>query len=84
MTNKKRGRARTSVPPVRNMIGSMIEELGADAVVVIWSSTKRGKTHVNTVSFGNSLATSGLITHAYETETVDYILDEDDESDFDE
>jgi len=60
--SKKRTRLEIS----REIIGSFIEEEGADAVVVIYSKVKRGKTETFLIPYGNAHTCSALIDYAYE------------------
>jgi len=59
-----------------------IIESGADAVVIIFSSTKQNKTRSFVSQHGNELLCSSLITHAYNTESIVYDAIEE-ESDMD-
>ena len=47
-------------------------ESGADGIVVIFSSTLRGKTSSHVAQFGNELLCSSLISHSFQTETIIY------------
>ena len=50
----------------RNIVAAFIEETGADAVVVIYSKVRRGKTSTFIVPFGNAHTCNALIDYAYE------------------
>lgn len=62
MTSRKK----TSTQLVRDVIGSFIEEEGADAVVVIYSKVKRLKTQTFLIPWGNAHTCNALIDYAYE------------------
>jgi len=51
---------------IRAMVGSFIEEEGADAVVIIYSKVKKNKTQTFLVPYGNAHTCSALIDYAYE------------------
>ena len=51
--------------------GELIES-GADGIVVIFSTTTRGKTSSHVAQFGNELLCSSLIAHAFQTESIIY------------
>ena len=50
----------------RNIVASFIEETGADAVVVIYSKVRRGKTSTFIVPYGNAHTCNALIEYAYD------------------
>ena len=50
----------------RNIVASFIEETGADAVVVIYSKVRRGKTSTFIVPYGNAHTCNALIDYAYD------------------
>ena len=52
---------------IRNLIGSFIEEEGADAIVVIYSKVKARKTETYLIPFGNAHTCEALINYAYDT-----------------
>ena len=57
-------------------------ESGADAIVVIFSTTTKNKTRSYVSQYGNELLCSSLITHAYQTESIVYdAIEEDIEED---
>ena len=51
---------------VQRIQTQLIEEVGADAVVVIFSKTKRNTTTTHIHTWGNTLACRGLIEEAYD------------------
>ena len=62
MTKRK-----TELELMRDVVGTFIEEVGADAVVVIYSKvTKRGRTETHLVPYGNAHTCNALIDYAYE------------------
>ena len=51
-----------SVPSsARRVLASFIEEVGADAVVLVWTKTRRGVTSTHDATFGNEYACKGAI-----------------------
>jgi hypothetical protein len=57
---------KTNVELIRDIVGSFIEEVGADAVVVIYSKVKGRKTETHLVPYGNAHTCNALIDYAYE------------------
>tara|TARA_R110002012_G_scaffold275915_1_gene462640 strand:- start:291 stop:533 length:243 start_codon:yes stop_codon:yes gene_type:complete len=55
-----------------NSFARDLVESGADAIVVVFSTTTRNKTRSFVSQFGNELLCSSLITHAYQTESIVY------------
>lgn len=51
---------------VRRITAQIVEEIGADAVVVTFSKTSRRNTSVHVHTWGNQLACCGLAEHAAE------------------
>ena len=51
---------------VRDVVGTLIEEAGADAVVIVYSKVKKGKTETYLIPYGNALTCNALIDYAYE------------------
>lgn len=67
---------------LHNVIGNFIEEAGADAVVMIFSTVKRGQTHTYLIPYGNAHTCNALIDYAYENfnpPTTDELEDVEDE-----
>lgn len=58
-------------------------ESGADATVIVFSTTKQNKTKSFVSQYGNELLCSSLITHAYNTESIVYDAVEEEESEQD-
>jgi hypothetical protein len=58
--------------------GELVES-GADAIVIVYSATRKNKTDCYVVNCGNELLCSALLRHAYNTETYVYIDEEDEE-----
>ena len=54
----------------RDCVAKLIEDTGADAVVLLFTTVRRGETQVCTYTYGNSLACQKLIETAYD-ESVD-------------
>lgn len=50
---------------VQRIQTQLIEEVGADAVVIVFSLTKRNTTTTHLHTWGNTLACSGLVEMAY-------------------
>lgn len=50
--------------PARNAVARLIEDTGADAVVVLYTVVRRGRTEACTYSWGNVLACQKLIEQA--------------------
>ena len=59
-------RKKTDLHLVRDVIGSFIEESVADAVVVIYSKVRAGKTETYLIPYGNAHTCNALIDYAYE------------------
>jgi len=53
--------------PEKRVLTGFVEEVGADAVLVIWSSTKKRKTSSRVCSWGNHFAVKGMLEWAFET-----------------
>ena len=51
---------------VQSLAGELVERLGADALLVVWTGRFSRKTYVNAGSFGNALAVDGLKEWVYE------------------
>ena len=51
---------------VRSVLGNFIEEAGADAVVLIYSRVRKGRTETFLIPFGNAHTCNALIDYAYE------------------
>ena len=64
----------------REIAGELVEALGADAIVVLWSRHKNGKTLASKITSGNSLTCSGLVDWAWDAQQE---KEEDDDSDED-
>lgn len=45
---------------VRELVGRLVEDAGADAVVIGWTRTEKGKTTLHHESLGNQYATMGI------------------------
>ena len=58
---------RNDMDLVREVVGNLIEEAGADAVVVVYSKVKRGKTETYLIPYGNAHTCNALIDYAYES-----------------
>ncbi len=52
----------------REIAGELVEALGADAIVVLWSRHKNGKTLASKITSGNSLTCSGLVDWAWDAQ----------------
>ena len=61
MTKRK-----TNVELVRDIVGSFIEDVGADAVVVVYSKVKGRKTETHIIPYGNAHTCNALIDYAYD------------------
>lgn len=59
-------RKKSTVHLLRDIVGSFIEEVGADAVVVVYSKVKGRKTETYLVPYGNAHTCNALIDYAYE------------------
>ena len=70
MTNKADA-TKTQKEILARFAGELCES-GADGIVVIFSTTLRGKTRSHVAQFGNELLCSTLISHAFQTETIVY------------
>jgi hypothetical protein len=46
---------------VGDLARELVENLSADAVLVLWTSRRRRKTMISSASFGNGLAIEGLM-----------------------
>ena len=57
---------KTDLQIIRDIIGSLIEEAGADAVVVVYSKVHKGKTETHLIPYGNAHTCNALIDYAYE------------------
>ena len=67
---------------ILSQISRDLIESGADAIVVIFSTTTKNKTRSYVSQYGNELLCSSLITHAYNTESIVYdAIEEDAEED---
>ena len=66
---------------IRSIVGSLIEEEGADAVVIIYSKVKKNKTQTFLVPYGNAHTCSALIDYAYENYDDSEAVVEEEESD---
>mgnify|MGYP003139435338 CR=1 FL=1 len=53
--------------PEKRLLAGFVEEANADAVLVIWSSTKKSKTSSKVCSWGNHFAVKGMLEWAFET-----------------
>jgi len=53
--------------PEKRILTAFVEEANADAVLVIWSSTKKRKTSSRVCSWGNHFAVKGMLEWAFET-----------------
>tara|TARA_Y100001972_G_scaffold122092_1_gene167104 strand:- start:963 stop:1187 length:225 start_codon:yes stop_codon:yes gene_type:complete len=51
----------------RDIVARFVEEIGADAVVVVYSRVKRQKTETFIVPYGNAHTCNALIDYAYES-----------------
>ena len=51
----------------RDIVAKFVEEIGADAVVVVYSRVKRQKTETFIVPYGNAHTCNALIDYAYES-----------------
>lgn len=73
----------------RGLVGSFVEEEGADAVVVIYSKVVRRKTETYVIPWGNAHTCCALIEYAYdrynppELEVDEEEIDEEKEEDDD-
>lgn len=72
MNNDETSKSYTSKNEIICRFAHELVESGADGIVVIFSTTKKGKTKPMVAQFGNELLCSSLIAHAYNTETVFY------------
>ncbi len=68
--------------PVRALVAGLVEEVNADAVVVLWSQTDKTKTVAKMVTYGNQIACLGLVNEALEA--FEEQQDENDSGDEDE
>tara|TARA_R100000951_G_scaffold16416_2_gene12911 strand:+ start:7507 stop:7734 length:228 start_codon:yes stop_codon:yes gene_type:complete len=66
---------------IRSIVGSLIEEEGADAVVIIYSKVKKNKTKTFLVPYGNAHTCGALIDYAYENYEDSEAVVEEEESD---
>ena len=66
---------------LRGIVGSFIEEAGADAVVIVYSKVKRGKTETYLVPYGNAHTCNALIDYAYENYGPDEVEEIEEEQD---
>jgi len=66
---------------IRSIVGSLIEEEGADAVVIIYSKVKKNKTQTFLVPYGNAHTCGALIDYAYENYEDSEAVVEEEESD---
>lgn len=57
---------KTNIELIRDIVGSFVEEIGADAVVVVYSKVKGRKTETNIIPYGNAHTCNALIDYAYE------------------
>tara|TARA_Y100001937_G_scaffold13039_1_gene16956 strand:- start:10289 stop:10528 length:240 start_codon:yes stop_codon:yes gene_type:complete len=57
---------KTDLQIVRDIIGNLIEEAGADAAVVVYSKVLKGKTETHLIPYGNAHTCNALIDYAYE------------------
>tara|TARA_R110002012_G_scaffold272459_1_gene457999 strand:- start:132 stop:374 length:243 start_codon:yes stop_codon:yes gene_type:complete len=57
---------KTELQMIRDVVGTFIEEAGADAVVMIYSKVRKGKTETHLVPYGNAHTCNALIDYAYE------------------
>jgi len=57
---------KTDLQMIRDVVGTFIEEAGADAVVIVYSKVRRGKTETHLVPYGNAHTCNALIDYAYE------------------
>jgi len=67
---------------LHNVIGNLVEEAGADAVVIIYSAVRKGQTHTYLIPYGNAHTCNALIDYAYENflpPTLDELEDVEDE-----
>lgn len=46
---------------VGDLARELVENISADAVLVVWTGRRRRETHVSSASFGNGLAVEGLL-----------------------
>ena len=60
------GNRKTNTELVRDIVGSFIEEIGADAVVVVYSKVKGLRTETHIIPYGNAHTCNALIDYAYE------------------
>lgn len=57
---------KTNVELIRDIVGSFIEDVGADAVVVVYSKVKGRKTETHIIPYGNAHTCNALIDYAYD------------------
>ena len=70
---------------IRNAAGLIIEEEGADAVVVCFTRQRCGRTETYVRNFGNMHACRGVVEYAYgQMCENDYDLDDDEDGDTEE
>jgi hypothetical protein len=68
---------------VRNLIAQVQEDIGADAVVVIFTQTKRNASHCSFVTYGNEFACRQMVEEmadSYDGDGFPSLEDEDEES----
>ena len=72
---------RNDMELVREVVGNFIEEAGADAVVVVYSKVRKGKTETYLIPYGNAHTCNALIDYAYESFSPPEVEIEEEEAD---
>ena len=62
----------------RELLFSFVEEVGADAVIVVWSASMPGKTTIDIEHWGNALTCNGLADYIAEnfSSEIDHDFDD--------
>jgi hypothetical protein len=66
---------------VQELTRELVERLGADAMLVVWTGRFSRKTYVNAATWGNDLAVDGLKRWVHEQVEESMAEDEDEEDD---
>lgn len=68
------------VPPsARRVLAEFVESVGADAVVLIWTKTRRGYTTTHEATFGNEYACKGALETVLDDWTSPLEIEEEEE-----
>tara|TARA_R110000824_G_scaffold96892_6_gene231681 strand:- start:5660 stop:5917 length:258 start_codon:yes stop_codon:yes gene_type:complete len=68
----------------KRLVAGFVEEVGAEAVLVIWSNTKKRHTASRITSWGNHFAVKGMLEWAFDTIVgFDPVEDDEDEDEED-